>query len=54
MAGLETHQGVLHTIKAWLYPNYLKHVEGRYLARAKAETPLPVENICASATTHPW
>jgi hypothetical protein len=26
-------------------------VEGKYIARAKAETPLSIENICASATT---
>jgi hypothetical protein len=51
MAGLESHQGVLHTIKAWLYPNYLQHAEGKYMARARAETPLSVENVCASATT---
>jgi hypothetical protein len=51
MSGLEAHQGVLHTIKAWLYPNYLRNVEGKYVARAKAETPLSIENICASATT---
>ena len=51
MAGLEAHLGVLHTIKAWLYPNYFQHVEGKFIARAKAETPLSIENICASATT---
>ncbi|MDR1398531.1 MAG: DUF4469 domain-containing protein [Treponema sp.] len=51
MAGLEAHQGILHTIKAWLYPNYFQHVDGKFIARAKAETPLSVENVCASATT---
>lgn len=51
MAGLEIHQGILHTLKALLYTNYFQHVAGKFIARAKTETPLSIENICASATT---
>jgi hypothetical protein len=40
---------VLHKIEAWLYPNYLGKGEGAYIARAKAEAPLSIEDICASA-----
>jgi hypothetical protein len=51
MQGLQSHVGILHTIKAWLYHNHFQHVEGKYVARTKAEYPLSVENVCASATT---
>ncbi|GAB6391380.1 MAG: DUF4469 domain-containing protein [Treponematales bacterium] len=51
MAGLEQHQGVLHTIKAWLYKNYLQNVEGEYIARLKTDKALTVEQVCAAATT---
>jgi hypothetical protein len=51
MTGLEVPHLILHTFKAWLYENYLKHVEGKYIARVKAEKPLSIENIAASATT---
>jgi glutamine synthetase type III len=40
---------VLHRIKAKLYPNYLGKGEGAYIARSKAEAPLSIEDICASA-----
>jgi hypothetical protein len=40
---------VLHKIKAKLYPNYLKKGDGAFIARAKAEAPLSVEDVCASA-----
>jgi hypothetical protein len=40
---------VLHRIEAKLYPNYLGKGEGAYVARSKAEAPLTIEDICASA-----
>jgi hypothetical protein len=40
---------VLHKIQARLYPNYLQKGEGLFFARAKAEAPLSIEDICASA-----
>ena len=40
---------VLHKIEAKLYPNYLGRGDGAYLARARAEAPLSVEDVCASA-----
>lgn len=39
---------VLHKIEAKLYPNYLGK-GGAYIARTKAEAPLSIEQICASA-----
>jgi hypothetical protein len=51
MTGLEVPHVILHTFKAWLYHNYLKHINGKYIARVKAEKPLSIENIAASATT---
>ncbi|GMO55709.1 MAG: DNA-binding domain-containing protein [Treponemataceae bacterium] len=40
---------VLHKIEAKLYPNYLGKGDGAYVARAKAEAPLSIEDICAAA-----
>jgi hypothetical protein len=40
---------VLHKIKVELYPNYLKKGDGAFIARAKAESPLSIEDVCASA-----
>jgi hypothetical protein len=40
---------VLHKIKAKLYPNYLQKGEGSFIARARAEAPLSIEDVCASA-----
>ncbi|MDR2551673.1 MAG: DUF4469 domain-containing protein [Treponema sp.] len=40
---------VLHKIEAKLYPNYLGKGEGAYVARAKAEAPLAIEDVCAAA-----
>jgi hypothetical protein len=40
---------VLHKIEAKLYPNYLGKGGGAYVARSKAEAPLSIEDICASA-----
>jgi hypothetical protein len=51
MPGLEQHQGVLHTIKAWLYPNYLQHGEAKYIIRVRTEKALSIAKVCAAATT---
>ncbi|MDR0638037.1 MAG: DUF4469 domain-containing protein [Spirochaetaceae bacterium] len=50
MAGLEELRNVLHVIRAWLYPNYLEH-GGKFIARAKTEKTLSVEQVCAEAVT---
>jgi hypothetical protein len=50
MAGLEYLRNVLHVIRAWLYPNYLEH-GGKFIARAKTERTLSVEQVCAEAVT---
>jgi hypothetical protein len=50
MAGLEQLRNVLHVIRAWLYPNYFEH-GGKYVARAKTEKTLTVEQVCAEAIT---
>jgi hypothetical protein len=39
---------VLHRIRAQLYPNYLRNVDGKYLIRTKNEPVQGVEQICAS------
>ena len=50
MAGLEELKQVLHVIRAWLYPNYLDK-GGKFIARAKTERTLGVEQVCAEAVT---
>jgi hypothetical protein len=50
MAGLEQLRNVLHVIRAWLYPNYLEH-GGKYIARARTEKTLTVEQVCGEAVT---
>jgi hypothetical protein len=49
MAAIEVINEVLHKIEAKLYPNYLGKGDGAFVARAKAEAPLSIEDICASA-----
>jgi hypothetical protein len=49
MAVMNEVTEVLHRIKAKLYPNYLGKGEGAYVARSRAEAPLSIEDICASA-----
>jgi hypothetical protein len=49
MAVMNEVTEVLHRIEAKLYPNYLGKGEGAYVARSKAEAPLSIEDICASA-----
>lgn len=50
MAGLEELKQVLHVIRAWLYPNYLDK-GGKFIARAKTERTLSVEQVCTEAVT---
>jgi hypothetical protein len=45
MASMNEEDEVLHRIEAKLYPNYLGKGGGGYVARAKPEAPLTVENI---------
>ncbi|MDR2516739.1 MAG: DUF4469 domain-containing protein [Spirochaetaceae bacterium] len=49
MAVINDITEVLHKIEAKLYPNYLGKGEGAYVARAKAEAPLSIEDVCAAA-----
>ena len=49
MAIIEEINEVLHKIEAKLYPNYLRKGDGAYVARAKAEAPLSIEDVCAAA-----
>lgn len=39
---------VLHKIRIKLYPNYLTHVKGKYIARADSEAVLTIEQVCAA------
>ena len=49
MAVINEITEVLHKIEAKLYPNYLGKGEGAYVARAKAEAPLSIPDVCAAA-----
>jgi hypothetical protein len=49
MAVINEITEVLHKIEAKLYPNYLGKGDGAYVARAKAEAPLSIEDVCAAA-----
>ena len=49
MTQIDEVNEVLHKIEAKLYPNYLGKGEGAYVARAKAEAPLSVEDVCTGA-----
>jgi hypothetical protein len=49
MAVINEVTEILHKIEAKLYPNYLGKGEGAYVARAKAEAPLSIEDVCAAA-----
>ena len=49
MAVINEVTEVLHKIEAKLYPNYLGKGDGAYVARAKAEVPLSIEDVCAAA-----
>ncbi|OAV66410.1 hypothetical protein Barb6XT_01952 [Bacteroidales bacterium Barb6XT] len=39
----------MHTIKAWLYPNHLKDVKGKFVAKAEAEALLGIEEVSADS-----
>jgi len=39
---------ILHKIKVKLYPNYLHHTEGLYIARTDSEATLSVEDVCTT------
>jgi hypothetical protein len=47
MAIINAVNEVLYRIRVKLYPNYLTHGEGAYLARTNNEAPLSIEEICA-------
>ena len=49
MAVLNEVTEVLHKIEAKLYPNYLGKGDGAFVARAKAEAPLSIADVCAAA-----
>jgi hypothetical protein len=49
MAVINEITEVLHKIEAKLYPNYLGKGDGAYVARAKAEAPLSITDVCAAA-----
>ena len=49
MAAINEINEVLHKIEAKLYPNYLGKGAGAYVARAKAEAPLSIDDVCAAA-----
>jgi hypothetical protein len=48
MAIINEVNEVLHRIEAKLYPNYLGKGDGSFVARAKAEAPLTIEEVCAA------
>ncbi|GHU82646.1 hypothetical protein FACS189468_7060 [Spirochaetia bacterium] len=49
MAIIDEINEVLHKVEVKLYPNYLGKGEGAFVARAKAEAPLSIEEVCAAA-----
>jgi len=51
MAGLFTHQGALHTIKAWLRRSHLQGTTDKYIAHIKTEKTLTVREVAAAAVT---
>ncbi|MDR0412154.1 MAG: DUF4469 domain-containing protein [Treponema sp.] len=48
MSIIDNINEVLHRIRVKLYPNYLTHVEGAYIARTDNEATLSIEKICAA------
>jgi hypothetical protein len=48
MATVNSLKEILHRIHVKLYPNYLVHVEGAYIARTDNEASLTIEEICAA------
>jgi hypothetical protein len=48
MAVINAVNEVLHRIRVKLYPNYLTHVEGAYIARTDNEASLSIGEVCAA------
>jgi hypothetical protein len=48
MAVINSINEMLHRIRVKLYPNYLPHVEGAYIARTDNEASLSIEDVCAA------
>jgi hypothetical protein len=48
MTSIQIIEEVLHRIRVQLYPNYLHHTEGEYIARIDNEALLTIEQICAA------
>jgi hypothetical protein len=48
MATINAVSEKLHRIRVKLYPNYLPHIEGAYIARTDNEASLSIEEICAA------
>jgi hypothetical protein len=42
---------VLHKMRVKLFPNYLKNVDGKYVARTESEKMLFVKDVCGTAIT---
>jgi hypothetical protein len=51
MPGFDKIERVLHRIRAKLYPNYLRNVEGAYIARTDDERSLGPDDVCAALQT---
>jgi hypothetical protein len=49
MAIIDALQEVLHTIRVFLYYNYLQNVNGKYVARIKSDRTLDLEEVVAAA-----
>jgi hypothetical protein len=48
MAIINNVNEVLHRIRVKLYPNYLPHIEGAYIARTDNEASLTIAEVCAA------
>jgi len=48
MAIINNVTEVLHRIRVKLYPNYLRNIEGMYIARTDSEASLSIEQVCAA------
>jgi hypothetical protein len=51
MALINQVHEVLHRIRVKLYPSYLPHTEGTYIARTDNEASLSIEDVCAALKT---
>ncbi|MDR2797632.1 MAG: DUF4469 domain-containing protein [Treponema sp.] len=48
MAIINSVHEMLHRIRVKLYPNYLPHIPGAYIARTDNEASLTIEEVCAA------